>query len=396
MSDNWQYSRRAVVMKSSVIRDSLKITQKPNIISFGGGLPAPELFPSEGLMEACKKVLRDKPHEALQYATTEGYMPLRELIAERMNKIGVPCDAGEILITGGSQQGLDIVGRVFLEPDVYVITSKPTYLGAIQAFNAYNPLYVTQPSDDQGFVVSGLEELIKKYSPRLIYLVPTFQNPDGRTIPEDRRKVILDLAVKYNLPVIEDDPYSELSFGGIIPPHMKAMSPENVIMLGTFSKLLAPGLRVAWLIAPKGTAFDRCVKMKQGADLHTNTFAQYVIYEFIKTGALDEHLKIIRKTYSRRRDLMVELMRKHFPAEVQFTEPKGGLFLWVSLPEKVDTSEILAKAVELDVAYIPGFAFYPDGDGRNTMRLNFSKPTESEIEIGIPRLAQLFKDVLAS
>jgi DNA-binding transcriptional MocR family regulator len=396
MSDNWQYSRRAVAMKSSVIRDILKITQKPNIISFGGGLPAPELFPAEGINEACRKVLKDRPHEALQYATTEGYNPLRELIAERMNKIGVPCDADEILITGGSQQGLDIIGRVFLEPDAYVVTSSPTYLGAIQAFNAYNPLYLTQPSDDQGFVVSGLEELLKKHSPRLIYLVPTFQNPDGRTIPADRRKAILDLAVQYNIPVIEDDPYSELSFEGQIPEHMKAMSPENVIMLGTFSKLLAPGLRVAWLIAPRGAAFDRCVKMKQGADLHTNTFAQHVIYEFIKTGALDEHLKVIRRTYSRRRDLMVQLMREHFPSEVEFTEPTGGLFLWVSLPEKVDTAEILAKAVELDVAYIPGFAFYPDGSGKNTMRLNFSKPTENEIEIGIPRLAKLFKDVLAS
>ncbi|MGC9314045.1 MAG: PLP-dependent aminotransferase family protein [bacterium] len=396
MSDNWQYSRRAVAMKSNVIREILKITKKPGVISFGGGLPAPELFPAEGIMEACKKVLTDRPHEALQYATTEGYPPLREAIAERMNNLGVKCSADEIMITGGSQQGLDVIGRVFLDPDSVVLTSRPTYLGAIQAFNAYHPHYVTQPSDDEGFTVFGLEELIETHGPRLIYLVPTFQNPDGRTIPEERRKVILELAEQNGIPVIEDDPYSELVFEGEIPKHMKAMSPDNVIMLGTFSKLLAPGLRIAWLIAPKGNAYDRCVRMKQGADLHTNTFAQHVIYEFMREGALDEHLKIIKKTYAHRKNLMVQMMKEHFPEGVSFTEPTGGLFLWVSLPEKIDTTELLPKAVENNVAYIPGSAFYPDGGGKNTMRLNFSKPTEEEIEIGIPKLAKLFQEIIDS
>lgn len=396
MSDNWQYSRRALAMKSNVIREILKITKKPGVISFGGGLPAPELFPAEGLMEATRKVLTDRPHDALQYATTEGYPPLRELIAERMGRLGIKCDADEILITGGSQQGLDVIGRVFLDSDSVVITSRPTYLGAIQAFNAYHPHYVTQPSDDDGFTVLGLEELIEKHGPRLIYLVPTFQNPDGRTIPKKRRKIILELAEQYGIPVIEDDPYSELSFEGEVPAPMKAMSPDNVILLGTFSKLLAPGLRIAWLIAPKGNAYDRCVRMKQGADLHTNTFAQHVIYEYIKDGALDEHLEIVRKTYARRRDIMVKLMKEHFPEGVSFTQPTGGLFLWVSLPEKIDTTELLPKAVEMNVAYIPGSAFYADGGGRNTMRLNFSKPTEEEIERGIPILAKLFQEVLDS
>ncbi len=394
MSDNWRYSRRALAMKSNVIREILKITKKPGVISFGGGLPAPELFPSEGLKAACDKVLTERPHDALQYATTEGYPPLRELIAKRMGNLGIKCDADEIMITGGSQQGLDVIGRVFLDSDSVVITSRPTYLGAIQAFNAYHPHYVTQPSDDSGFTVFGLEELIQKHGPRLIYLVPTFQNPDGRTIPAERRKVILDLADQYGIPVIEDDPYSELSFEGEVPRPMKAMSPDNVILLGTFSKLLAPGLRIAWLIAPKGNAYDRCVRMKQGADLHTNTFAQHIIYEFIKDGALDDHLKIIRRAYARRRDLMVKLMKEHFPEGVSFTQPTGGLFLWVSLPEKIDTTELLPKAVEMNVAYIPGSAFYPDGGGRNTMRLNFSKPTEEEIEKGIPILAKLFRETL--
>jgi len=383
-------------MKSNVIREILKITKKPGVISFGGGLPAPELFPAQRILEACKKVLTDQPHEALQYATTEGYPPLREAIAERMNNLGVKCEADEIMITGGSQQGLDVIGRVFLDPDSVVLTSRPTYLGAIQAFNAYHPHYVTQPSDDDGFTVFGLEELIETHGPRVIYLVPTFQNPDGRTIPEERRKIILDLAEQHGIPVIEDDPYSELVFEGQIPKHMKAMSPDNVIMLGTFSKLLAPGLRIAWLIAPKGTAYDRCVRMKQGADLHTNTFAQHVVYEFMRDGALDEHLKIIKKTYAHRKNLMVKMMKEHFPEGVSFTEPTGGLFLWVTLPEKIDTTELLPKAVENNVAYIPGSAFYPDGGGKNTMRLNFSKPTEEEIEIGIPKLAKLFQEVIDS
>ena len=394
MSENWKYSHRAVAMKSNVIREILKITKKPGVISFGGGLPAPELFPAEQLLEACKKVLREQPENALQYGTTEGYPPLRELIAGRMNNIGVPCHPDEILITSGSQQGLDVLGRVFLDTDSTVLLSKPTYLGAIQAFNAYGPRYVTLPSDDDGMTVDGMEELIRENSPRLIYLVPTFQNPDGRTITMSRRKVIIDLAAKYGVPIIEDDPYSELSFDSEVPDHLRKMFPEGVILLGTFSKLLAPGLRIAWLIAPKGSAYDRCVRLKQGSDLHTNTFAQHVIYQFLKTGALDSHLEKIRKVYARRKDLMVKLMREHFPEGVSFTEPDGGLFLWVTLPEKINTTELLPKAVDRKIAYIPGSAFYTDGGGQNTMRLNYSKPTEEEIKIGIPRLAELFAEAL--
>ncbi len=311
-----------------------------------------------------------------------------------MNKLGIPCTADEILITGGSQQGLDMVGRVFLDSASVIITSRPTYLGAIQAFNAYNVHYVTLPSDEDGMTVYRLEELIQTHGPRIIYLVPTFQNPDGRTIPVKRRKVILELAEKYNIPIVEDDPYSELPFDGDVPTHMKTLLPEQVILLGTFSKLLAPGLRIAWIIAPKGDCYDRFVRMKQGADLHTNTFAQHIVYEFLKRDGLDTHLKTIKEVYSKRRNVMVEMMRKHFPEGVSFTEPNGGLFLWVTLPEGINTTELLPKAVDKEVAYIPGSAFYPDGGGHNTMRLNYSKPTEEEIEIGIKRLGELFAEAL--
>ena len=271
----WHYSRRALMMKSSVIRETLKITQKPGIISFGGGLPAEELFPKEELAEAAQKVLTEKGEKALQYSTTEGYRPLRELIAQRVSRQGINVSADEIMITGGSQQGLDMCGRVLLDWGDVVVSARPTYLGAIQAFNAYFPKYVTLPSDDDGMTVDGLKEILETNDARMIYLVPTFQNPDGRTIPVHRRQRILELAKTYGVPVIEDDPYSELIFEGTSPTPMKAIEPDAVILLGTFSKLLAPGLRIAWLIAPPGV-IDRFVRMKQGADLHTNTFAQYL------------------------------------------------------------------------------------------------------------------------
>ncbi len=393
MSDMWHFSRRALMMKSSVIRETLKITQKPGIISFGGGLPAPELFPVEELMEATRTVLSKNADMALQYGTTEGYFPLRELIAKRAANLGINASPDDILITSGSQQGLDLCGKVFLDWGDTIISARPTYLGAIQAFNAYFPKYATLISDDNGMTIDGLQELLETHNPRMIYLVPTFQNPDGRTIPIERRKKILELARTYGVPVIEDDPYSELCFEGECPPPMKAMDNDAVIMLGTFSKLLCPGMRIAWIIAPKGV-YDRFVKMKQGADLHTATFTQYIIYEFAREGRLDEHIKKIRALYKKRCHIMIEAMEHYFPPEVKFTRPTGGLFLWVELPEHVNATELLPRAVEKNVAYIPGSAFYPDGGGHNTMRLNYSKPTETEIEVGIKSLSEVFKETL--
>lgn len=392
-SDIWHYSRRALMMKSSIIRETLKITQKPGVISFGGGLPAPELFPKEELIECSQKVLREKGDSALQYGTTEGYYPLRELIAKRLERQGVKVSPDEVMITGGSQQGLDMCGKVFLDWGDTVVSARPTYLGAIQAFNAYFPKYVTLPSDEDGMTIDGLKEILETHNPRLIYLVPTFQNPDGRTIPLERRKKIIELANTFGVPIVEDDPYSELAFDGTVPPPMKALAPDEVIMLGTFSKLLAPGLRIAWVVAPQG-AIDKFVRLKQGADLHTSTFSQYLIHEFAKDGKLENHIEKVRKVYSQRRNVMVEAMERYFPPEVKFTKPNGGLFLWVELPENVNATELLPKAVEKNVAYIPGSAFYPEGGGHNTMRLNFSKPSEAEIEEGIKRLAEVFKEAL--
>ncbi len=394
MTEMWQFSRRALMMKSSIIRETLKLTQKPSIISFGGGLPAPELFPREELAEVCRKVLMERGKEALQYGTTEGVPELREFIVEFLGRQGVKLNASDILITGGSQQGLDMCGRVFLDWGDNVVTARPTYLGAIQAFNAYFPKYVTLPSDDEGMTVDGLKEILETHNPRMIYLVPTFQNPDGRTIPVHRRKRILELASTYGVPVIEDDPYSGLCYENCTPTPMKALAPDDVVMLGTFSKLLAPGLRIAWIAAPSNV-IDKFIRLKQGADLHTNTFAQYILAEFVKDGRIDAHVKRINELYSHRLKVMIEAMTKNFPPEVKFTRPTGGLFLWVELPEKINTMELLPKAIEKDVAYIPGSAFYPDGGGNNTMRLNFSYASEEKIEEGIRRLANVFREALA-
>ncbi|OQX89744.1 MAG: hypothetical protein B6D65_01645 [candidate division Zixibacteria bacterium 4484_93] len=390
---DWRFSRMAGRMKSSVIRETLKITKKPGIISFGGGLPASELFPSEELIEASTKVLKENSSNALQYATTEGYPKLRKAIADVLADEGISASPDDILITGGSQQGLDLVGRIFIDEGETVVTAEPTYLGAIQAFNAFNPRYITLPSDDDGMTVDGLEELVEKNRPRFIYLVPTFQNPDGRTLPLSRRKKIVEIAKKYSVPIIEDDPYSYLFYEGTVPPPIKSIYPDGTILLGTFSKLLAPGLRIAWTVAPC-EAYEKLVKQKQGADLHTNTFAQYVVYEYLAAGHLKQHIEDVKKLYSRRMKIMLECIERYFPEEVSWTKPTGGLFLWVVLPEKVNATELLPKAVENNVAYIPGSAFYPNGGGHNTIRMNFSKPTESEIEIGIKKLGEVFKEAL--
>ncbi len=380
----------ATKMKSSIIRDILEITQKPGVISFAGGLPAPDLFPIDDIKQACQKVLDEQGEKALQYGQTGGYYPLREQIAKWMKKFNINVTPDEIVITGGSQQGLDLTGRVFLNEGDRVITTNPTYLGAIQAFNAYNPEYYTVSSDEGGMEVDQLEDLIIEATPALIYLVPTFQNPDGRTLSLERRKTIVDLSRRYNIPIIEDDPYSELFFDREVPPHIKSLIPDNVVLLGTFSKLLAPGLRIAWLIAPSEVR-DKYVKLKQGADLFTSRFTQFVITEILKSGKLDDHIKKLRKVYKEKRDCMIEAMKEYFPENVRWVKPEGGLFLWLILPEAINATELLPKAVEHEVAYIPGSAFFATGGGHNTIRLNFSYSSLEQTRKGMKRLGDLFK-----
>ncbi len=397
-----RYALRTQSMKGSAIRELLKITQMPDIISFAGGMPAPEIFPVEEFKQACTRVLDEHGPEALQYGTTDGYVPLREMIARHTNQYGIKVTAENVMITTGSQQALDLIGRIFINPGDRILTESPTYLGAIQAWTAYNAQYVTVPLDDHGIQVDKLEQALRT-GPKFMYILPNFQNPTGVTISLERRQELVNLADKYGVPIIEDDPYGQLRYEGKHLPALELLDDQlhanngsyhgNVIYLSTFSKTLAPGIRLAWVIATP-EIIQKLVMAKQGADLHTSTFNQIVAYEVSRKGFLDEHIKKINTVYKERRDIMLEELENNMPEGVKWTKPHGGLFLWVSLPEVCNTVEILPKAVEKKVAFVPGTSFYPDGSGKNTMRLNFSNAQPDKIRIGIRRLAETIKETI--
>ncbi len=399
----YRYAHRTKQMGSSVIRELLKLTEQPDIISFAGGLPAPEVFPLEQFRQACNRVLEEFGPQALQYSTTEGYRPLREMIARHTRRYAVEVTPENILITSGSQQALDFIGRLFINRGDYIIVESPTYLGAIQAWNAYGAQYITIPTDEHGMIVDELEKALR-VGPKFIYVLPNFQNPGGWTLSLERRKKLVELADRYGVPIIEDDPYGQLRYEGEHLPPVVALDSQyraengkhysgNVIYLSTFSKILAPGIRLAWVIAPQ-EVIRRLVMAKQAADLHTATFNQMVAYEVGKGGFLDEHVKVIRRVYKERRDVMLETMDELFPAEVRWTRPQGGMFLWVMLPKGLDTAEVLRLAIERKVAFVPGAPFHPNGGGENTMRINFSYSSPETIREGITRLAGVLREVL--
>ncbi len=399
----YRYAHRTQKMGSSVIRELLKFTEQPDIISFAGGLPAPEVFPVKEFQEACNQVLTDHGALALQYSTTEGYLPLREMIARHNTRYSVRVTAENIMITSGSQQALDFIGRLFVNRGDYIVVESPTYLGALQAWNAYGAQYISVPSDENGMIMDKLEEALR-IGPKFIYILPNFQNPSGSTLSLERRKRLVLLADQYGVPIVEDDPYGQLRYDGDHIPSVATLDSRyrndndgeytgNVIYLSTFSKLLAPGLRLAWVIAPPQVV-RKLVMTKQAADLHTSSFNQHVAYEVAKGGFLDEHVKLIRATYKERRDVMIEMMEEMFPAGVTWSKPLGGMFLWGVLPENVDAAEVLKVAVERKVAFVPGGSFHPNGGGKNTMRLNFSFSNPEHIREGIERLGMTLKEAL--
>lgn len=402
---DFRYAQRTQRMQSSAIRELLKLTEKPDIISFAGGLPAPEVFPVEAFQEACTRVLKDFGAQALQYSTTEGYRPLRETIAEHTARYGIQVTSENILITSGSQQALDLLGKVFINPGDRILVESPTYLGALQAWNAYGAEYVTVPMDKQGMQTGELEKALRA-GPKFIYVLPNFQNPTGVTLALERRRQLVELADQYGVPIIEDDPYGQLRYEGEhLPPvvvlddqfrnHCSHCYHGNVIYLSTFSKILAPGLRLAWVIAPP-EVIRKLVQAKQGADLHTATFNQLVAYEVARDGFLDEHVKLIRKVYRERRDVMLAAMDSYFPAGVDWTQPQGGLFLWAALAESLSAADVLQVAVEQKVAFVPGEPFHPLGGGQNTLRINFSNATPEMIREGIYRLGRVIAEQMAS
>lgn len=401
----YRYAYRMQKMGNSVIRELLKLTEEPDIISFAGGLPAPEVFPVKEFHEACDYVLEHFGPQALQYSTTEGYLPLREMIARHTARYSVQVDADNILITSGSQQALDFIGRLFINRGDYVVVESPTYLGALQAWNAYGAQYIPVRTDENGMIVDELEAALR-IGPKFIYVLPNFQNPGGSTLSLERRKQLVELADKYGVPIVEDDPYGQLRYEGEHLPSVVYLDSEyrgsngreahysgNVIYLSTFSKLLAPGLRLAWVIAPP-EVIHKLVMTKQAADLHTSSFNQYVAYEVAKGGFLDEHVKVIRATYRERRDVMIEMMEEMFPPEVTWRKPQGGMFLWGIMPEEMDAVEVLKHALEKKVAFVPGASFHPRGGGANTMRLNFSYSAPELIREGIARMGTTLKELI--
>ncbi|MGC2112154.1 MAG: PLP-dependent aminotransferase family protein [Candidatus Korobacteraceae bacterium] len=391
-----RYAQRTKSAKSSIIRELLKLTQRPEVISFAGGLPAPEVFPVARFDEACHRILTTQATTALQYGPSEGYRPLRELIVAQMARYGIVATVDNVLITSGSQQALDLIAKLLINRGDRILVESPTYLGALQAFNLMGAEYVTVPIDDNGLQTCNMEEALRS-GPKFMYILPNFQNPAGVTLSRTRRDELVALSDKYGIPIVEDDPYGQLRYEGehITPlvvldrtnlQRDHGYKLGNVIYLSTFSKVLAPGLRIGWIVAPPDVIL-RLVQLKQCSDLHTSMFGQMITYEVARDGFIDEHVKLIRSTYRERRDAMLSALHDYFPPEVSWTHPKGGLFLWVSMPPGVDSSHLLEAALRQDVAFVPGEPFFPNGDTGSHMRLNFSNAQPEQIREGIRRLS---------
>jgi len=389
-------AQRTNRMKASEIREILKLTQKPEIISFAGGLPAVETFPVEDLITVSTRVLQTQGQKALQYSPTEGYPPLRRMIAERMNRrLQTSVETEEILITSGSQQGLDLVAKILIDPGDIILCESPTYLGAIGAFKAYEPRFVEVATDDDGMIPADLEKKLKELeNVRFIYVIPDFQNPSGRTWSLERRRDVMKLVRKFEIPIVEDCPYSEVRFEGESLPPLKSMEgSEWVVYLGTFSKIFCPGLRLAWLVADE-PLFNKFVLSKQGADLHTQTLGQMMLAEYLEQFDLDANIEKTIALYRRRRDVMLRGMEEHFPSNADWTRPEGGMFLWVTLPEGLDAYHILDLCLKEDVAFVPGAPFFPNGGHENTLRMNYSASNAERIKDGVRRMAGVINRVI--
>lgn len=384
-------ARRAAQMNPSAIREILKLTERPGVVSLAGGLPAPEGFPVEALREAIDRVMTEAPHAALQYAASEGHGPLREWVAEHLRMRGVVCEPSQVLITTGSQQALDLVGKVLLDPGSRVAVESPTYLGALQAFAPAEPSFVALAGDDQGPLPERLHEA---GDARFFYIQPNFQNPGGHCIGGARRAALVEAAQRQRLPLVEDNPYGDLWFDEPPPLSLAARWPEGSIYLGSFSKVLAPGLRVGYLVAPQAL-YGKLLQAKQAADLHTPSLNQRVVHEAVRTGLLEKHLPAVRAAYRLKRDAMQVALAQHLPAGCRWNRPSGGMFFWVELPPGCDAGAMLASAVERGVAYVPGAAFFPDHPRANCLRLSFATVSPAQIDAAVAALGDLLRDAIA-
>jgi len=386
-----KYAKRMAFLKASEIREILKVTERPEVISFAGGLPAPELFPIKEIIEINKIVLEEAGNKALQYSTTEGYEPLRKWISNRMNnKLGTSFDSENILITHGSQQALDLTGKVFLDEGDIVLCESPTYLAAISAFRAYGCDFIEVPTDKDGMIIEELEKiLINTQKVKLIYIISDFQNPTGRTWSRKRREQLAKISMDYKVIIIEDNPYGELRFEGESLPSVKYFDKSGYILCtGSFSKIFCPGFRVGWIAGDK-EIIKKYVLVKQGVDLQCNTLAQMAISRYLELYDIDRHIVKIIETYRSRRDIAINTMKKTFPGEIKFTIPQGGLFSWIELPVYINARDVLTKSLEKNIAFVPGGAFFANGGHENTFRINFSNMPEERIVTGLESLGKV-------
>ncbi|PNR96095.1 PLP-dependent aminotransferase family protein [Petrotoga olearia] len=388
------YSNRMKNVPRSFIREILKVIDDPEIISFAGGLPNADLFPIEEIKNAAVYQFDNSGKEILQYSTTEGYPPLREFIANRYNeKKGLNITQDDVLITHGSQQALDLLGKLFLNADDFIAIEEPGYLGAIQALSVYTKNFKPVKLCLEGLDLVELKDVLEEFSPKLLYTVPNFQNPSGITYTNKNREKIAEILKNHNIYLIEDDPYGELRFEGEDNVSFKKLIPEQTILLGSFSKIVAPGFRLGWVVAPKDV-LENLVTAKQGADLHSNYVGQRIIYQFLKENDLDKHIINIKTRYGSQKNAMIKSIKKYFPKNVEYTDPQGGMFLWITLPNNISALELFDKAIEKKVAFVPGDPFYINKNNVNTLRLNYSCANEKNIEEGIKRLTSAIQELV--
>jgi 2-aminoadipate transaminase len=389
---NFKFARRMGAVRPSTIREILKVTEQAEIISFAGGLPAPELFPVAQVLAATQHVLSEGGAAALQYGPSEGFAPLRECFAAESRRRGIACTADDILITTGSQQPLDLAGKIFLDAGDCVLTESPTYMAALQAFQSYEVRFASVPTDGDGLIPEALPELIEREHPKFLYTIPSFQNPTGVTLTEERRKKLYSIAARYGLIVIEDDPYGALRYAGNDIAPIKSLDTEGlVIYQSTVSKIIAPGLRVGWVVAREEIRRKLTIA-KQAADLHTSSLDQRIVHRYLTEFDSHAHIQLIRKSYGERHAIMDAALHAAMPSGYSWTHPEGGMFLWITCPENVNTSDLMLKALERKVLFVPGRDFFPDASGERFMRLNFSNASAEKIREGIGRLAEVCKE----
>lgn len=394
MTPPWTLARRCAAMEASAIREILKLAERPGVLSMAGGLPSPQGFPVEALREASTKVLRDTPHEALQYAASEGHGPLREWIAGHLAGRGLRVDPAQVLVTSGSQQGLDLLGKLLLDAGSALAVESPSYLGALQSFGVYEPRFAALAGDDEGPHPEALRELAARGErPRFAYLLPNFQNPTGRLMGDARRAALAAAAAAADVPLVEDDPYGELWYDAPPPAPLAARRPEATVYLGSFSKVLVPGLRLGYLVAPKALG-PKLLQLKQAADLHTGGYAQRVVAELVRGGLLERHVPALRARYAAQRDAMAGALRAALPAGCAWRVPQGGMFFWLRLPAGLDAAALLPRALEAGIAYVPGAPFYAGAADARTLRLSFVTLDAQQIARAVGTLGRLLHEAL--